>query len=279
MWNQIGKRIQVPKRDALVLYMAAKEDHDRAVAVNNGFKDKNLFAIDRDPKVVSALREDGVWGVSGEMSNAVANWSGKAHVIFADLCCGIGGEMAKLIGGTLYSPAFNRTVFAINLLRGREKFCSDQIRDLAVSIKHRAKFCFKAFEWSFRKAIKDANADSTNLEIEGKPIDFVGDYIESCAPFFTSYKSDSGQVFDSGVWRAPNVYGFVEYRSWLISSMATIGSAYGLSIRTDDTDAFEVEMNNAGKFSGMAPKVNMKNPIARQILAVRATRTRHLNAA
>jgi hypothetical protein len=268
--------LPVPAKDAIVIYLAGREDLDRPIAISKGFKPHNLFAVERDKCVVRALRGSGVLTVSGDLINALDSWTGPGHVIFADLCSGLSTSFCSLLAALVHKPHFRRSVIAVNLMRGRDPFwvvnfqtpideteAFKQSPLEAFNTKHRAKCVMlntlatiRAFTLGYitlkqdpvtkehRWQKREPHAKGTELWER-----FKQNYGEYIAPWFTSYKSTSGQVFDSGVWRNPSLVLWGEF----------------------------VGQFKADELAKIVGSVNMKDPMSRQLLALKATRTRYMN--
>jgi hypothetical protein len=122
LWNRVVERISCKPRDATVLYLSAREDHDRVVAKTHGFRDENLIAIDMDRGVVEDLRETGALAIAARIEEVLCQWNPKrnVHVVILDLCCGLEQNLFRRIYRGLLNPAFEDAVVAINVMRGRE---------------------------------------------------------------------------------------------------------------------------------------------------------------
>lgn len=123
VWNEISSRVP-NRRDALVIYLAGAQDLDRAVACSKGFRSENLIAVDQDKSVVSHLRSGGKIAIQGNLLHVVACWpqSCPISVLFADLCCGLTDQTARLLECVAGSPGLSTdAVVMMNLQRGRER--------------------------------------------------------------------------------------------------------------------------------------------------------------
>jgi hypothetical protein len=191
-WNRIVERLIVHPRDAVVLYLAGEQDLDREVALRKGFRANNLIAVERDSRVVSVLRANGVLTISGNIVEIVRAWprERKVNVIFADLCDDIRSTNGPLLGG-LINAAFAGAVIAVNFMRGRSKQAGDLVKlntaTFGEEMKHRG-FAFSALY----------------AEILRRWCGFNDDDIKAAAPLINphmlSYKSSAGMLFDSVVF-------------------------------------------------------------------------------
>lgn len=150
IWNEIAARVD-KRKSAVCMYLAGAEDHDRAVAVSKGFDDRNLIAVEREQSVSSKLRGAGVLTVCADLSDALIAWpDGKRiDVIFGDLCGGLHDNFVTVLCGALQRQAFQKTIFAFNLLRGRDPFGAKAIalgRGIDANEKHRGRLLYRNVE-------------------------------------------------------------------------------------------------------------------------------------
>lgn len=113
IWNEISSRIKVPKKEAIVVYLAGKEDLDRKVAIEKGFKPYNLIAIDRDKDVIDHLKSRGVLAIQGDLFDVIKGFCGNIDVLVADMCCGVTDEVyefAKRMVEDHTCNAFNHNI-------------------------------------------------------------------------------------------------------------------------------------------------------------------------
>lgn len=124
-WNRIVERlamIGIKPRDAVVLYLAAEDDADRAEALRRGFSFHNLIAVDHSEAVVSKLRAEGKTAVCCELREAILAWP-EANVVVADFCCGLHFEAVNFLRSV--ACAAGERVLSVNLLRGRDKLSGE----------------------------------------------------------------------------------------------------------------------------------------------------------
>ena len=274
IWNRIDERLQVHPRDAVVLYLAGLSDIDRQIAMRHGFRDKNLIAIDFEKSVVEHLRGKGVLAVDAALSDVLTNWSGlDVHVVYADLCCGILMESLSSAVAVSCNHRFKDAVVMFNLMRGRDWMragvvrCGEETIDLGAE-KHRARAVFKmSLEWNKDEALKHFSVINDEWSIWRAKT--INDYYEpeTFDAEFLSYMSDSGQMFDSGVWWNT---GFPKIIDGINRDIYDSFIKQGIPLNP----AFTREVMNPFK-----EQVDLSCSTARKILALRATRTRQLQAA
>lgn len=132
LWNCISDRIPVKPSQALVLYLAGAKDEDRAIALQKGFSQHNLIAIERDEQSAAELKRRGVLTLVGDAFEHVHAWRPDRHidVLVLDLCCGLTGPVSDAVLDMLTHPHLQGSVIAINLLRGRDQ-SGNEVRDIA----------------------------------------------------------------------------------------------------------------------------------------------------
>lgn len=123
LWKRIKAKLDKPANKATALYLVGPEDHDRDVAIKNGFRAENLIAVDVDSHHVANVRSNGQLAVQLPLQDVLYGWNDEpVDVVVADLCCGL-TELSEDINLKIVigSPAIRiGTVIAINHLRGRE---------------------------------------------------------------------------------------------------------------------------------------------------------------
>lgn len=137
-----------------VLYLAGPDDGDRPHALKRGFAHENLIALDRCRTVVNKVRGRGVVAINADLCDSVSHWphDWTLDVIVADFTCGFGKTAESLLQALLSSAAVtDRTVIAINLLRGRDGI-SNEMREwlcdeLLDETKNRAVLWLTALLW------------------------------------------------------------------------------------------------------------------------------------
>lgn len=260
-WNSIRDRlptIGVRVKDAVVLYLAGEHDLDREIAISKGFKDRNLIAVDRDRKIVSSLRSGGALAVCGSLEHVVQHWSGQVNVVIADMCCGFTESPITIAVHMIVNPSFETCLSVFNLMKGREKWTSGA-GDFAKG-RHRGEAIANMAYGFVRTKINDLPEDvaknvfmSVIDEMEKKENGFIRGY---------SYKSTSGQVFDSAIFRNPSLAKIARITAIACKNLLPESDHSSLWSRMESAMAFL--------------KPDTTTPIARQILAIRATRTRQM---
>lgn len=154
-WNQISKRLTIPPKNAIVLYLAGKEDLDRRIAIEHGFMPCNLIAVDESADVINILRKDSKLCIHGNLSTVIEafNDSGvKIDVLVADFCCGLTKNMQPFLEllASNFKNSFNKkAVISINTMRGRDGgdlLCfAKEITNNSIQRNHLIFNCFLSF--------------------------------------------------------------------------------------------------------------------------------------
>lgn len=121
VWNSAAEMGRL--REGVVLYLAGESDLDRPVACStHGLLPENLIAVERDRRVCASLRKRGVLVIPGGISDVMTAWPDDFAVsaVMADLQCGFGRTVERILSAYLRVPAFAGAVLAINLQRGRD---------------------------------------------------------------------------------------------------------------------------------------------------------------
>jgi hypothetical protein len=218
-WNAIRERLVVPPRQAVVAYLGAATDLDREIARSKGFDDRNLIFIDRDAEVVSAARKRGRLAIQGDFTQAIREWpkSLPLHAVFGDFCCGLERRFVySLAYGMTVWPQCRRSVFAFNFLRGRDP-SSNTIRQVLAEdpYAHKHRGIHAALQFSFGVCVASSGTQGvsgygisirpgfTEIVKQAAASGESNHVIETMMSAFNEYKSTSGQVFDSAIWRHP----------------------------------------------------------------------------
>lgn len=224
-WNRIVERLTVPVEDAVVLYLAGEMDLDRKEALARGFKASNLIAVDRDSEIVSKLRKDKSLAVNGDIFEVLKAWSGTPiNVLILDLCCGATEQVMANLVQFLIHGCLQSCVILFNLMRGRDRLDLDLSEHLKKG-KHRGEFVyahalhqsamnllfnfahtsggtweeFQAWCYHFR------SPESLNPDIRLAMRNWIPILNAASKPWFNSYRSTSGQFFDSAIWINPTL--------------------------------------------------------------------------
>lgn len=228
VWNRIAERVE-NRRDALCIYLPGSSDFDRPLAISRGFRDVNLIGVERNPDSLRTLRKSGALTINADFIETVtATIISKRMigVIYGDLCCGLTRKLlSHIIVWLAATDSTKNCVFAFNLMRGRDAE-SNAIRgalndggplvqnsELEISEKHRgvalfsqAVFMMVHLSTYHRPGI---SAEDCEAELEAQPElmalinkRFMA-MVENSKLDAESYRSDSGQVFDTVVFRHP----------------------------------------------------------------------------
>lgn len=206
MWNEVRAHLPRPARDAVVLYLAGASDLDRGVARSKGFRDDNLIAVERNGDVVQLLRRNGVLTINGDIADTIYSWRGNkdVDVVIADVCCGYTPAMAATAWMLALHERFGNAVIAVNLMRGRELWFNTGLPEHVVRDNHRGKsFFYKNLTGPIDFLLQMRGTDIARQK------QLASLYVKTMRPAYSSYRSDSGQTFDSAVfqncsiWRLP----------------------------------------------------------------------------
>ena len=212
LWNELARCAQPP--DALALYLPGPQDLDRPIAISKGFKPWNLIAVERNGKVVDKLKLQSIPVVGGDLFQVLRDWNPDRAIdcLIADFT----SDATRLIVENLFlhlkfAPHLTNSVVALNFLRGRDK-SSNHARSLLidnfdasyrgqpVNLKHRGLStvgrivllnCGYAAKSGVVKSEQDALAMQRHL-LQWSDVSMLA-----------TYRSESGQLFDSVVFRNP----------------------------------------------------------------------------
>ena len=239
VWNRITERLNVKPQEALVLYLAGRNDFDRREALRRGFAEHNLIAAELNREARKVLRARKALCIDGEIIDAASFWPPPIplHVLHADFACGLEAKILARCFTLIASQALNTAVLSFNFMRGRdastnemrERWATWQVsRGLmhAQAPVHRAalfytEFCFCCF--SFIKGCY-RSVDSDGIiqlnELRREQIEEFNNcrrrLWEFTNPVFYTYKSESGQMFDSCIFINPNrgLTGGIDYSDY-----------------------------------------------------------------
>lgn len=92
-WKQLREKIRIQPGLATVLFLSGPSPEDLVSATKNGFKIRNIVAVDIDPDAVKAARSAGCVAIEGDIHDVVKFWNdGDIHAVMADYCCGLSYE-------------------------------------------------------------------------------------------------------------------------------------------------------------------------------------------
>lgn len=206
----------VNPQDAVVLYLAGKDDLDRREALRRGFKTWNLIAVDSDRDVVEKIRSQGGLAIHGDIFEILMSWKPepKIDAVVIDLCCGCSDFIQHwfrrnwregLVG------EYGKIVVSINMLRGRETKYSREFSTMNM-------FDSKVFGFNMRDKHRGKNLLASILSILSMWLEnqiqkygerFIVDnaisaITDSLSPAFYSYRSTKTKapmMFDSVVFK------------------------------------------------------------------------------
>lgn len=221
MWNDITRRLErmsIGPHNAIVLYLGGESDLDRRILLQRGYREHNLLLVERDAGVCNSLREQGkivfhgdFWKILNSLTY-VNNLT--PHVVFADLCGIVSDEVAIEAIDTM--SQVSPQVRALNVLRGRDA------KSIAFSMSdglgmHRLERLWRRRTLVLNELTRRADASGTIPPDDNPSAD---DYInaffmERCNPTFRTYKSSSGQVFDSVVYSTVR-YALPQNHPWML---------------------------------------------------------------
>jgi|GEM_PF-6290577 len=213
-WNRVCEKLGPHRKDKTVLYLAGSGDYDRREALQRGFKNNNLIAIDLSNKNISHVRRSGGLGVQEDLYNVLMVWphDWRIDVLIADFCQGLSDCSAQLIHGIFNCPAIdNKTILWINMMRGRDAKSNEDRKKWAEillrwswsmtgNVKHRGELWF----WIMYGEATRRLAEQWGQEKAEKYVHkYTNALVNHCQPQFTSYRSESNQFFDTIIYRNP----------------------------------------------------------------------------
>jgi hypothetical protein len=122
IWNRIAEKVE-DRKNAICIYLPGKNDYDRPVALERGFEGHNLIGIEKDGDVVKKLRSSGTLAIDADFLDVmtVLALRKRLGVIFGDFCGGVFPVTARKLHSAFCSPYMKKSVFAFNLMRGRDR--------------------------------------------------------------------------------------------------------------------------------------------------------------
>jgi hypothetical protein len=278
MWNKIKERLLMRPENAVVLYMAGRDDLDRDVAISKGFKHHNLIAVEKDAEVVKILRRQGKLAIHANLIDVLAAWQNlQIGVVFADICCGITPSTIELLYSFFQNPDLSDSVVAVNLLKGRDSY-SNHLRQF-IGESHRGRAFFDTHT---------RLADEYALSV-GRPLNAAELYQPRFTlPFYSEYVSPP-QVFNSAVYRNVSSVNFIKLH-WIRERIGSETLWEFLCRRFhEETNGGEQKIHRwhdqpliaHPKADGCETlndleKLTRKESVARQVAAIKAHRTRIL---
>lgn len=95
-WARLRERLTIQPGLATVLFLSGPTPEDLSAATKNGFKIRNIVAVDKDEAAVKKAREAGCVAIQGDIHDVVEFWNdGEIHGVIADYCCGLSWEQFR----------------------------------------------------------------------------------------------------------------------------------------------------------------------------------------
>ena len=209
MWNRIAERIDVPPRDAIVMYMPGAEDLDLEVAKRHGFREQNMIGVERDKAVLANLRARNRLCVHGDFCEVVCafNAAGRIDAVLGDLTCGLEPRVENSIETMQQLPHLERAVFMFNFMRGRDARSSSGRQAIDNTVKRfggdERLLKNRAFHLLFGLSVRLLEARlSSDRVIKDFETEKWERYWSALNHDGMSYRSGD-LVFDSAVWKNP----------------------------------------------------------------------------
>lgn len=133
IWKVFKDRLQP---DAKIAFLPSKEGLEIPIALSCGFKEENLYAIDKNPAILASAK----WRKTYPKVNVIGLEVGRSgcklkdnginiSAANLDLCGNLSRDMINNIGNFIHSDCINGDgLIAINLLKGRE---SSEVNEMA----------------------------------------------------------------------------------------------------------------------------------------------------
>jgi hypothetical protein len=204
LWNRATERLTTPVENAVVLYLAGPEDHDRQKAIARGYRNENVIAVDIDADNIERVRRAGGIGICANLTSVLLAWpeDWPIHAILGDFCGGLAGPAADFAMALWACEGMRPgTVVAVNLQRGRDAV-SNEVRSLLSRIgygKHRGK-AFMGMMLGYIRVFEKNGAITRQQRELGER------FIEHKAAY-NSYTSTGRTWFDTVVFKWPGVLG------------------------------------------------------------------------
>lgn len=210
-WNIVADSVR-ERGDAVVLYLPGSANLDLKVALDHGFKQRNMICIERDKAVARHLRRQYRQTVIDErLTDVMLAWpdSTPVSVIVADMVCGLEREALGLLSPWLGGVSFAGSTLVLNVMRGRETHWTFKIlkeqrekewwprtaERLGVDEKHRGMMAVTMLRllWSRLHCPPGWSLADAMLAFEQRGM-FDNRWKFTLLP---GYRSTSGQYFDS----------------------------------------------------------------------------------
>lgn len=232
-WNRIEELYykdtpKKRKRDAVILYLVGPNDFDRKIAIQKGFSNNNIIAVDCCNDNIESVRRSKNLGIIGKLNDVIRAWGGreKIDIIVADFCCDFNKSIFAFIQDLVDLPCFNyNTVVSVNLSRGMPGSKSEMVFNDIEFMKrktgsHRGKMIIALYaklvnNYKLRFAALCGNEDikdRTLIDFK-KSVLHLYDHLLSRS-FFYTYKSRSERMWmDSVVFQNTWCFSYQEKTS------------------------------------------------------------------
>jgi hypothetical protein len=133
VWGRIADRVKRPNKEIVVVYLPGGNNLDAMIAEEKGFDLRNLFAVEKDPGKVKALRKMGVNVINRDLATVVCGWQGTPLIdaVIGDYCGGVGDDAQILAVMLPVAKGLSAAcLFCLNFLRGRDA-CFTEFRERA----------------------------------------------------------------------------------------------------------------------------------------------------
>ena len=210
--NQLGKRVE-DKKNATVLYLAGKEDIDRAGLIRKGFRSDNLIAVEKEKSVVNELKKKRKLVIHGKLEEVLFAWPDHSgfDVLIADMCSGLSPMTIDVLTGALFCGAVkNGGTVMVNVKRGqadgRNFPAVLQYQELVehytgVTAKHRGRIAFMMVVELLKNRLECARYGGVSPETRSAQFVHLLDTVsDSFRPKFNSYRSGGSVYYDSLVF-------------------------------------------------------------------------------
>lgn len=254
VWNRVKSELSVPASDAVVLYLPGPHDFDREIAIEKGFKDKNLIAIERDSRIVSKLRRDGKLVANCDFIDALNSLNRPVHFVFGDFCKGVDFSTFKgIFTASQFNKNLENTIFALNFQRGREidnKAMRDATLDMHDS-KHRGQvFLTGLIQYIAELAIiNEHGLDESDFDgdLTSAQIDFISRFYKThLRDFFDEMLIDPGSSDKFGT--------LFSYKSGVLNFDSLIfKNKLILNLGNDDAKFFRKSLSVKSAVRALAP--------------------------
>lgn len=235
-WNRCIEYSNKKPSEIVCIYLPSKQNIDMIVAESKGIDPYNMYAVEKNVKVVKNLRKRKINVIHGELHDILNAWGvrPKIDVIHADFCSSLNNKIILRFGQSLIGNLSVRrnTVVVLNLLRGRDAD-SNCIRQALYGEGYCNEFHKKHRGFQFLFALRClciANRNwrynlFNNDELFRLDNESLKRMFYSFDPFFNSYKSINNSVMDSVVFRVGELMNFTKQRKFKKSIKNKIAAA------------------------------------------------------